>query len=295
MTIHRRTTQMGRERIVGTTLKQAANLPKDVVADEKHRTLSGETGYLATTVAEQWFFGASVSGGAGAEEFIEAYRPFQREAQHVQPGYQPETVNTDGGQATMKAWRRVFPTICLMPCFLHALLRLRNVATTATNALYDIIIENAWEVYAAQTKRSDSQRLRRLREWGETLLARPLKTTLLKRCEKNAGFLPAYDFPGCLRTSNRIDRLMRGMDKYLFAHQDVQGTLISAEYGIRSSCLLSNVRPSRYHPIAGVKSRDTRSPFAQLNGLTYHECWLQNMLIATSRHEMYRFQHKKLG
>ena len=47
MTIHRRTTPMGRERIVGTTLKQAANLPKDVVADEKHRTLSGETGYLA--------------------------------------------------------------------------------------------------------------------------------------------------------------------------------------------------------------------------------------------------------
>ncbi len=91
-----------------------------------------------------------------------------------------------------------------------------------------------------------------------------------------------------------IDRLMRGMDKYLFAKQDFHGTLVSAEYGIRAYCQLSNFRPAMYNPVGGIKSHDTGSPFKQLNGFTYHGCWLQNMLIATSRQEIYRFQHKQL-
>ena len=295
MTIHRLTTHMGRYNIVGTTVKQAEHLPKDAGADEKHSTISGKTVYIATTVAEQCFLGASVSVGAGEKELTEAYSRFQQEAQQVQPDYQPETVNTDGWQATMNAWRTLFPSICLIQCFLHAILGIRNVATKATKALYDTIVEKAWQVYEAETKRSFSQRVRRLREWGGTLIESPLKTTLLKLCKKKAGFLPAYDFPTCLRTSNMIDRLMRGMDKYLFAQQDFHGTLVSAEYGIRSYCLLTNFRPYMYNPIAGYKSHDTRSPFTQLNGFTYHECWLQNMLIATSNQEIYRFQHKKLG
>ncbi|MCP4401534.1 MAG: hypothetical protein GY801_30080 [bacterium] len=92
-----------------------------------------------------------------------------------------------------------------------------------------------------------------------------------------------------------IDRLMRGMDTYLFATQSFHGTLVSAEDGIRSSCLLTNVRPSMYHPIANYPHHDCDSPFKRLHGFTYHDCWLQNMLIATSRQEMYRFQHKQLG
>jgi len=174
-------------------------------------------------------------------------------------------------------------------------LSIRNVATKVTHALYDRIVERAWETYAATTKRSFSQRLRRLREWGETLKESPLKTKLLKLCQKKAGFLPAYDFPQCLRTSNMIDRLMRGMDKYLFTHQEFHGTLASAEYGIRSYCLLTNFRPSAYNPIAGATRQATRSPFTQLNGFTYHECWLQNMLVATSGQAIYRFRYKKVG
>ncbi len=295
MMIHRLTTHMGRYNIVGTTVKHGDKLPEDLGADEKHSTISGETVSIATTVAEQCFFGASVSVGAGEEEFTEAYGQFQREAQQVQPDYQPETVNTDGWQATMKAWRTLCPSICLIQCFLHAILGIRNVATKATKALYDTMVEHAWEVSHAETKRSFSQRLRRLREWGNMLTASPLKAKLLKLCEKKAGFLPAYDFPTCLRTSNMIDRLMRGMDTYLFARQDFHGTLVSAEYGIRSYCVLTNFRPSMYNPIANDKRRDCDSPFTRLNGFTYHESWLQNMLIATSRQEIYRFQHKQLG
>jgi len=295
MTIHRLTNHMGRYNLVGTTVKQADTLPKDVGADEKHGTLSGETVYCATTVAEQCFLGASVSIGAGEEELTTAYRQFQREAQQIQPDYQPETVNTDGWQATMNAWRTLFPSICLIQCFLHAILGIRNVATKATKALYATIVEQAWDAYAATTKRSFSQRLRRLREWGEKLKDSPLKSKLLKLCQKKAKFLPAYDFPQCLRTSNMIDRLMRGMDKYLFAHQGFHGTLVSAEYGIRSYCVLTNFRPSTYNPIVGDINRNCDSPFTRLNGFTYHTCWLQNMLIATSGQAIYQFQHKKVG
>jgi len=294
MTIHRLSTHMGRYNMVGTTAKQADTLPKDTGADEKHSAISGEKVSIATTVAEQCFFGASVSVGAGEEELTAAYGQFQREAQQVQPEYHPETVNTDGWQATMNAWRTLFPSMCLIQCFLHAILGIRNVATKATKALYDEIVEQAWNAYHATTKRQFSQRIRRLREWGDTLKDCPLKAKLLKLCQKKAGFLPAYDFTSCLRTSNMVDRLMRRMDKYLFAHQDFHGTLVSAEYGIRAYCLLTNFRPLMYNPSAGYANRDYTSPFKKLNGFTYHDCWLQNMLVATSGQAIYRFQHKKL-
>jgi len=295
MMIYRLKTHMGRYNIVGTTVKDPAKLPTDLGADEKHSRISGEKVYIATTVGQDCFLGASVSPGAGEDELTEAYKQFEHEAHQVQPDYQPETVNTDGWQATMKAWRTLFPSICLIQCFLHAILSIRNVSTRKTKALYDLIVEKAWTVYRADTTRSFAQRLRRVREWGSTLTDSPLKTKLLKLCEKKAGFLPAYDFPHCLRTSNMIDRLMRGMDKYLFVKQFFHGTLISAEYGIRSYCILTNFRPSMYNPIAKCPSQDCDSPFKRLNGFTYHKCWLQNMLMATSRQEIYRFQHKQLG
>jgi len=294
MSIYRIRTHMGRYTLVGTTVKTPEKLPQDLVADEKHSRISGETVSLPTTVGAQCFLGVSVALGAGEEELTDAYRQFKQEAQEVDPNYRPQTVNTDGWKATGKAWRTLFPMICILRCFLHAVLSIRNVSTKATTALYNTIVKNAWQVYEAETARSFSQRIRRLREWGNTLTDSPLKAKLLKLCANKPGFLPAYNFPGCLRTSNMIDRLMKGMDKYLFAKQYFHGTLPSAQVGIRAYCLLSNFRPYAYNPIAGMKSKDTHSAFAQLNEFTYHDCWLQNMLVATSRQGIYRFQQKKL-
>lgn len=295
MTIHRLSTHMGRYNIVGTTVKQAELIPKDLGADEKFSDISGERVYLATTVGDNCFLGASVSAGAGEENLTEAYGQFQQDAQQVQPDYQPDTVNTDGWQATMNAWRKLFPSMCVIQCFLHAVLSLRHVATKATSPLYGDSVEKVWHAYKASTKRGFAQRLRRLREWGDTLKDSPLKAKLQKLCQKKAGFLPAYDFPTCLRTSNMVDRLMRGMDKYLCAHQSFHGTLVSAEYGIRSYGLLTNFRPFMYNPVTGIKHIAPSTPFHELNGFTYPSCWLQNMLIATSKQGIYRFQQKQLG
>ncbi len=130
---------------------------------------------------------------------------------------------------------------------------------------------------------------------GGTLQDSPLNTNVLTLCQHKAGFVPAYDVPQCVRTSNRSDRLMRGMEKSLSAHQGFHGTLVSAAYGIRASCLLTNVRPSLSHPVVGTRNRNCQSPCTQLNGFTYHTCWLQNMLVATSGQAVYRFRHKKVG
>jgi hypothetical protein len=36
------------------------------------------------------------------------------------------------------------------------------------------------------------------------------------------------------------------------------------------------------------------TPFERLNGFSYRENWLQNLLIATSTPPIYRFQHKPI-
>jgi hypothetical protein len=280
MQVYRLRTSVGRYSIVGTTFTSSEVLPKHLAADEKHTRLAGEKVYAAISVGEHAFVGGSVSVGAGEADLTEAYRQVQREAAHVDPTYAPETVNTDGWQATINAWKTLFPMICMIQCFLHAVLNLKRVASKTTMSRYHQIIETAWNAYQATTKRQSAQRLRRLREWGETLAESKLKDTVLKLCAKRAWFTPAYDFAQSLRTSNMVDRLMQGLDKYLGAKQYFHGTLASAERGLRAYCLLANFRP--YSPATVKALGGVQSPVERINGFTYHDNWLQNMLIAGS-------------
>ena len=135
-------------------------------------------------------------------------------------------------------------------------------------------------------------RLRRLQEWAETLEDSPLKIKLIKLCAKKDWFTVAYDFPSCYRTSNMIDRLLDIMDRWLFARKWFHGKITSAEKGLRAFCLIHNFRPSCSTTVK--KHYGQASPFERLNGFTYHNCWLQNMLIATSKQDIYIFQQKKL-
>ena len=281
---------MGRYSLVGTTVKSAEALPRDLAADEKHTTLGGERVYLPTTVGEHCFLGVGVSPTASEADLTQAYQQFQKEAQPVATDYRPDTVNTDGWTATVNAWKRLFPTICIIQCFLHAVLSIKRVATSATKALYEQIAEKTWDAYHAATKRRFSQRIRRLGEWGRQLPNGPLKQKRLKLCEKRDLFRPAYDFADAMRTSNMVDRLMHGLEKYLSAKQYFQGTLAAASDRVRAYCLLTNFRP--YNPKTISILHDIETPFERLNGFTYHDSWLQNLLISTSTQPIYRFQHK---
>ena len=114
---------LGRFSLVGTTIKRADRLPKDLVADEKHSWLKGERVYIATTAGQECILGASVSQSSGQSDLQAAYGVFAEEAQALDPDDAPETVNTDGWQPTQGAWKALFEHVTLILCVLHAFLK----------------------------------------------------------------------------------------------------------------------------------------------------------------------------
>ena len=129
---YRATNSLGRNSLVGTTVKSPSCLPAHspatrgqalprfigVVADEKHTRCNGERIYIATTVADGCFVGAEISEGADTESLTQAYGVFQQEAQVLDADYAPQTVTTDGWRATDAALLALFPQVTILLCFL---------------------------------------------------------------------------------------------------------------------------------------------------------------------------------
>jgi hypothetical protein len=76
---------VGRNSIVGTTVKKPECLPKHVVADEKHSWILGNKVYVATTSGSGCILGASIAEDAGEKELTKAYGTFKKEAQCIRP------------------------------------------------------------------------------------------------------------------------------------------------------------------------------------------------------------------
>ena len=93
---YRLETAFGRNSITGTTVKHPEDLPKDLLADEKHTRHGGEKVYVATTVGNDCILGAALCKGADSPALTQGYGVFAKEARNLDPDYQAETVNTDG-------------------------------------------------------------------------------------------------------------------------------------------------------------------------------------------------------
>jgi len=106
------------------------------------------------------------------------YLPFKEEACNLFPDYQPKTVNTDGWEPTRSAWKTLFPGITLFLCFLHSVLKITQRCKRSKQLLSDIK-EKVWNVYHAITPAQFSQRIRRLREWAQTIPLEPVKEKVL--------------------------------------------------------------------------------------------------------------------
>jgi len=76
---------LGKNSLVKTTIKDAENLPRHVVADEKHTWIKGEKAYIATTCSNNCILGASVAKQADETELTKAYSVFKHESQEIQP------------------------------------------------------------------------------------------------------------------------------------------------------------------------------------------------------------------
>jgi len=268
---------LGRPNLVGTTVKSAAQMPQDLVADEKITWLAGDEVVVPTTVGGGCVLGISVAAQATSANLQEAYGEFKTDATAVFPAYAPRSVCTDGFAATRDAWRQLFPQLILVLCFLHSILKLTE---RCRGTLRRQVLDRAWAVYHAVTKAQFAQRLRRLAEWARTTLDGSLAQTLAKMVGHREDFTPAYDCPQAARTTTAVDRAHNHLDRVLYAMRYCHGHQASARLAVRAWALQWN-----FHPYGSRLRHDQpsrSSPFADLNGFQYHPNWLHNLLIASS-------------
>jgi hypothetical protein len=269
---------LGRFSVVGTTVRQAG-LPEHLLADEHHQPLDGQKVYIATTVGSGCCLGAEPTEAAGAEELKAAYGTFRDEAHDVTPEYAPETVSTDGWKGTQAAWKALFPTVVILLCFLHSWLKVRDRAKHLKEVFAEIS-RRVWEAYHAPDRRSFAQRLRRLRQWSLSHLTGVVLENVLDLCGKRDRWSVAYRHPGGHRTSNMLDRIMRGMNRYFDRGQHLHGSRAACRLHCRAWALLSNFAP--WQRATARKNQGWRSPAERLNQHRYDDCWLQNLLISAS-------------
>lgn len=276
---YRLETSLGRNSLVGTTIKSADKLPQNVLADEKHTRLLGNKAHIATTAGNNCILGACVTENASEEKLTEGYRVFKQEAEFINPSYKPETVNTDGWLPTQNAWKSIFPQIAVIACFLHIYIGIRDRCKRKYKN-FNTMATKLWDCYGANSKASFSQKVRRLSEWCLNTNAPDIVLEKIGKFRaKLSQFTKAYDFPMAHRISNMIDRLMQRMDRHLFSTQYFHGTLESANLNIRAWALIQSFAP--FNPWT-VKQKGYTNSFEKVNGFQYHENWLQNLLIAAS-------------
>jgi hypothetical protein len=269
---------LGRYDLVGTTVKTPDDLPEDLLADEKHIKINGEKAYIATTVGDDCVLGAAIALKADTETLTDAYGQFQHEAQQLDPAYHPQTVNTDGWDATQNAWRTLFPLIVVIECFLHAFLKIRQCGKRL-KSLYPDLQQRVWDAYLAADRDAFCQQLDELADWATQTLTGTVLEAVLKLCAKAPRFALAFAYPTAYRTSNMIDRHMEPLARCLFSARFFHGHLQSAEWQVRAWALFHNFQP--YCPRAKIRQHYL-SPVHKLNGSVYHKNWLQNLLISTS-------------
>ncbi len=270
---------VGRNSVVGTTIKAPDLLPENIVADEKHSRLKGEKIFIATTAANECILGCALAKNAGVDELAKAYGEYREEAINQNSDYKPQTVNTDGWEATQNAWKKLFPAVVLILCFFHSFLKIKDRCRRSKKFL-KLIGEKVWNAYHSDNPAQFSQRIRRLREQVSDFKDSPVKKAVLNLCGKASKFKEGLRNPDSHRTSNMIDRLMNYQDRLLYAMQYFHGSEETARLSLRAIALIWNFHP--YGTRTRNKNPDLISPFYRVNKFCYHENWLQNFLVASS-------------
>lgn len=275
---YRLETSLGRNSIVGTTVRHG-ELPKHLVADEHHQKSRRTKLYIATTVGAGCCLGAALASDASFDALSEAYEIFRSEAWDLDENYRPNSINTDGWKSTVAAWRYLFPDAALLRCFLHGWLKIRDRGKHLDE--FRDIGDRIWNAYEANSAALFRRRLRRLKKWSEEhLKAGIVQTEVLDLCSKEQLWVLAYEHPQGHRTSNMLDRIMRGMCRYFEQGQHLHGSIGANDRRARAWALLQNFTP--WSPQTTRRYHGCQSPAERLNGHCYHASWLQNLLISAS-------------
>lgn len=86
--------------------------------------------------------------------------------------------------------------------------------------------------------------------------------------------------PGGHRTSDRLDRILRGRSRSFDYGRHLHGSRAACRLHCRAWALLSNFAP--WHRATTRKNKGWRSPIERLNQQRYHDCWRRNLLISAS-------------
>jgi transposase-like protein len=215
-------------------------MPQDVVAEEKLTWLAGAEVVVPTTGGRGCVRGISGAAEADSESLKAAYGEVAAEAKEVLAESQVRSVCPDGFQATREAWRRLFPTITLVLCSLHASLKLKE---RCRGALRRQVLDRAGHVYQATTTGQFAQRVRRLSEWASATLDGTVAEMVSKLCRHRTDFTPAYECPQAARTTNAVDRLHNQLDRVLDAMRYCHGQPASARLAVRAWARQWNFHP----------------------------------------------------
>jgi hypothetical protein len=267
--------RLGRNSLVGTTVRDRARLPKHLAADEHHADWCGEKGYVAFTAGTGCVLGVALSDSADEEHLTDAYGQFARESQEVNPDYEPETVNTDGWLPTRNTFRALFSTIVPVLCFLHGFLKIRDRCRKARE-----LHTRVWDVYRAATAGEFRDQMTAFRTWCEKgSWPKAVMEMVIKLWNRQSEYVVSYSHPGCHRTSNLVDRLMNRLTRFLYAGRGLHGHQRASERRLRGWALLQNFRP--FAPRSS-QPRKYQSPAHRLNRKQYHSHWLHNLQVCAS-------------
>ena len=267
--------RLGRNSLVGTTVRDPAKMPEHLAADEHHVDWGGTKGFVATTAAEGCLLGIGLTKAADDQHLTAAYGDFAAEARNVSPDYAPRTVNTDGWAATQNAFQALFSTISVVLCFLHGFLKIRDRCRKNHD-----LHRRVWDVYRAASAEEFRRLMAVLQAWCATQTwTASVREMLIKLGNKTGEYAVAYAHPGCLRTSNTVDRPMNRLRRLLYAGRGLHGHQANSQWRLRGWALLLNFRPFARR---SGHVRLYTSPAHQLNRICYHNHWFHNLQVSAS-------------
>ena len=272
---HRLVERLGRNSLVGTTVRDPKRLSEHLAADEHHVDWNGAKGYVAMTAAEDCILGIGLAKMADDEHLTAAYGEFAKEAREADPKYAPKTVNTDGWAATQNAFQACFSGIVVILCFLHGFLKIRDRCRKNRD-----LHKRIWEVYWAKTATEFRALMVSFRGWfGSQVWPQSVREMVEKLWNRTEEYVLAYDHPGCRRTSNAVDRPMNRLCRLMYAGRGLHGHQASSQRRLRGWALLLNFRP--FAKRSG-QERKHQSRAHRLNGKQYSDNWLENLQISAS-------------
>lgn len=267
--------RLGRSQLVGATVGVANRLPQHLTADEHHLDWCGKQGYVAMTAAEGCVLGIALTKAADEEHLTQAYGDFAADARELDPGYAPQTVNTDGWPSTQNAFKTLFSGIVVILCFLHGFLKIRDRCRQNHD-----LHRRVWDIFRAPCAAGFRQRMNDFLTWfSSQSCSASVREMVTKLFNKTEEYVVAYDHPGCRRTSNAVDRPMNRLCRLAYAGRGLHGHQSSSERRLRGWALLQNFRP--FAPRSN-QHREHSCPAHRLSGKRHHDHWLHNLNASTS-------------